>query len=63
MLLVWTSQEQREVVVHQSKHNPSEQALDLLYVVAGWWIKTEWVVDVCASWAGSSYRKYDDSRS
>ena len=28
ILMVWTSKGQKEVVVHQSEHSPSEQALD-----------------------------------
>ena len=57
---MWTSQEQKEVVVHQSEHNPSEQTLDLLR--CSWLMdQDEWAVDVCASWAGSIYRKYDST--
>ena len=63
MLLVWTSQEEKEVVVRQSEHNPSDQALDLLR--CSWLMdqEAEWAVDVCAPWAGSSFRKHDASRS
>ena len=44
---------------HQSGQNISDQAF---YLLAGGWVKAERAVDVCASWAGSSYKKYDDTQ-